>query len=228
MPRTTRTALGEMIFHVLNRANARGVLFDGPADHSAFERITRRTVEYVPMRILAYCLMPTHWHFVLWPRSDGDLAAFVHRLTTTHVRRRHLYRGSVGAGHIYQGTFKSFPIEADDHLLTVCRYVERNPVRAGLVAAPTHWPWSSALGRVSPHTTPPGLDLAAWPIPVPPDWDQFVPAPLTARELDDCRRALARGRPFGSSTWQRRTAQQLGLASTLRPRGRPRRRDPAG
>jgi hypothetical protein len=85
------------------------------------------------MRILAYCLMPNHWHFVLWPYDDGDLAAFMHRLTTTHVRRWHLHRHSVGAGHLYQGTFKSFPVQSDAHLLTVCRYVERNPVRARLV-----------------------------------------------------------------------------------------------
>jgi len=216
-----------MVFHVLNRANRRAALFHAPADYDAFERIAQRTLKYVPMRVLAYCLMPTHWHFVLWPRSDGDLAAFVHRLTTTHVRRHHLHRQTIGLGHLYQGTFKSFPIETDEHLLTVCRYVERNPVRAGLVAQPRSWPWSSARGRASLRSVPPGLDLAEWPIHVPPDWEQFVCTPLTERELEACRLSVARGRPFGSRGWQRQTAQRLGLEATLRPHGRPRRHDAA-
>jgi REP element-mobilizing transposase RayT len=122
-----------MVFHVLNRANARHRIFEHADDYSAFERVMSDTVEHTAMRILSYCIMPNHWHMLLWPRRKGDLGAFMQRLTTTHVRRWHLYRDSVGMGHLYQGTYKSFPVEQDEHLLAVFRYVERNALRAELV-----------------------------------------------------------------------------------------------
>ncbi len=123
MPRTARIAPGGVIFHALNRANARATIFDDDHDFKAFEPIMAETVDVTQMRILAYLTMPNHWHLVLWPRHDGDLGRFMQRLTTTHVRRWHLYRHSVGDGHLYQGTYKSFPVQDDAHLLTVLRYV---------------------------------------------------------------------------------------------------------
>lgn len=110
-----------MIFHVLNRGNARDPIFEKDDDYLAFETILRETMEQIDVRLLAYCLMPNHWHLVLWPRHDGDLRKFMQRLTTTHVRRWHLYRHSVGTGHLYQGTYKSFPIQSDEHLYSVLR-----------------------------------------------------------------------------------------------------------
>ena len=133
MPRTARQAPGGMIFHVLNRGNARDRIFDDDADYAAFEKVLAETQAETFVRILSYCLMPNHWHLVLWPLKDGDLGRFMQRLTTTHVRRWHLHHHSVGTGHLYQGTYKSFPIEEDDHLYTVLRYVERNAVRPTLV-----------------------------------------------------------------------------------------------
>ena len=79
-----------------------------------------------PMRLLCYCLMPNHWHLVLWPQNTGDLGRYMHRLTTTHVRRWHAHQHTQGEGHLYQGVYKSFPIQEDEHFLNVCRYVERN------------------------------------------------------------------------------------------------------
>src|SRR6266850_1096513 len=95
------------------------------------------------MRVLAYCVMPNHWHLVLWPRADGDFSHYVGWLTLTHTQRWHAYQHTVGTGHLYQGRFKSFPVQTDEHVLTVCRYVERNPVRAGLVPQAEHWRWGS-------------------------------------------------------------------------------------
>ena len=97
----------------------RARIFAKDGDYAAFERVLCETLERKPMRILGYLAMPNHWHMVLWPEHDGELAAFMQRLTTTHVRRWHLHRKTVGCGHLYQGTYKSFPIEADEHLLTV-------------------------------------------------------------------------------------------------------------
>ena len=140
MPRSARVAPGGLVFHVLNRGNDRRPIFDGPGDYEAFVRILAETQERQPMRLLAYCLMPNHWHLLLWPERGGQLGAFLQRLTTTHVRRWHLHRHSVGRGHLYQGSYKSFPVQDDEHFYRVCRYVERNALRANLVARAQDWP----------------------------------------------------------------------------------------
>jgi putative transposase len=113
MPRTARVAPGGMVFHVLNRANAQARIFAEDADYAAFERVMQQTLAKKPMRILGYLIMPNHWHLVLWPERDGDLAQFMHRLTISHVRRWHLHRKTVGCGHLYQGTYKSFRRKGD-------------------------------------------------------------------------------------------------------------------
>ena len=128
-----------MIFHAHNRGNARDRIFDDDADYAAFERVLAEVPSELPVRILAYCLMPNHWHLILWPLRDGCLGRFRQRVTTTHVRRWHLHRDTVRAGHLYQGTYKSFPIEEGDHLSAVPRYVERNPVRPTMVKRAEDW-----------------------------------------------------------------------------------------
>src|SRR5215211_2140173 len=92
MPRTARVAPGGYVFHVLNRGNRRGQIFDDDGDFAAFERVLAETLVLVPLRLLAYCLMPNHWHLLLWPTADGQLGRFMHRLTVTHVRRWHAHR----------------------------------------------------------------------------------------------------------------------------------------
>jgi len=210
-----------MIFHVLNRGNARDPIFVENVDYDAFEKLMTDTIEQSFMRVLGYCLMPNHWHLVLWPVHDGDLGRFIQRLTTTHVRRWHLFRQTVGSGHLYQGTYKSFPIEDDDHLLTVLRYVERNPVRPTLVARAENWRWSSLSRWLHPGENNDRPALCPWPIARPADWQARVNRALTKKELDALRVSLIRGRPFGDEDWQKRTAKRLGLESTFRPRGRP-------
>ena len=211
-----------MVFHVLNRGNDCRTLFDVDGDYEAFVRVLHETQERCPMRVLAYTLMSNHWHLLLWPERDGELAAFMQRLTTTHVRRWHKFRQSVGRGHLYQGTYKSFPVQDDDHFYTVCRYVERNPLRANLVRRAENWQWSSLAQRLGsqPCDTPP--QLSVWPVSRPRNWATLVNAVQTAGELAALRKSVARGQPFGDPAWQEDTARQLGLESTLRPRGRPR------
>ena len=147
MGRPLRTTAGGLAYHVLNRANARMQIFDTEKDYDAFEGILDEAVRRVKMRLLAYCVMPNHWHLVVWPREDGDLSTFVGWLTLTHTQRWHAHRHSVGSGHVYQGRFKSFLVESDEHLWTVCRYVERNALRAGLCVRAEEWRWSSVWRR---------------------------------------------------------------------------------
>jgi putative transposase len=134
MGRPLRVTQGGYVYHVLNRANGRLRMFQKDADYEAFERILGEALEHVPgMRLLAYCLMPNHWHLLLWPQHDGELSDFGHWLALTHTQRWHAHSHNVGMGHLYQGRYKSFVVGADAHYLTVCRYVERNALRANFV-----------------------------------------------------------------------------------------------
>ncbi|MEO8497102.1 MAG: transposase, partial [Planctomycetota bacterium] len=121
---------GGLVYHVLNRANAKMPIFEKQGDSEAFEQVLEQAVERFEMRLLAYCLLNNHWHLVVWPREDGELSRLVGWLTLTHTQRWHAHRHSTGSGHVYQGRFKSFPVQDDEHFLTVCRYVERNAQRA--------------------------------------------------------------------------------------------------
>jgi len=221
MPRSARYAPGGMIFHVLNRANGRATLFSKPGDYRAFLGIVSESLLLAPARILAYCVMPNHWHFVLWPEEDEQLPAFMHQMTNTHAKRWHKHHHSMGFGHVYQGPYKSIPVEDDDRFYTVCRYVERNAVRANLVPRAEDWPWSSLALRLRRADCPDAPPLAAWPLPMPTDWLDWVNQPLTEAELDSLRTCIRRGRPFGSAPWREKTAEQLSLQFTLRDRGRP-------
>lgn len=221
MPRTARIQPGNMVFHVINRGIARMPIFDTPDDYNAFERVMAQTAEHIDMRVLAYCLMPNHWHLILRPRETGDLGRYMQRLTVTHVRRWHEHRHSTGGGHVYQGTYKSFPIQTDDHFLAVARYVERNARRANLVDKAQDWQWSSLWRRDHPEVTDEVPPLAPWPVPCPKHWRRLVNTPQNQKELEAIRASVQRGRPFGTDRWQQRTATQLGLESTFRPRGRP-------
>ncbi len=223
MPRTARIAPGGVIFHVLNRANARARIFKDDKDYAGFVGLLAETAERMPVRILAYCIMSNHWHLLLYPRHQGELSAFLQRLTTTHVRRWHLRRRSVGSGHLYQGAYKFFPVQNDDHFLTVCRYVERNALRAGLVKRAEDWQWSSLWLRLNGDPRD-GPALSAWPVARPRNWLSWVNQPQTPQELQALRRSVQRGRPYGNGGWQKRIAKRLGLESTFRARGRPRKR----
>jgi putative transposase len=212
------------VYHVLNRAVARLPLFEKDADYEAFERVLAEALEKHPTRLLSYCILPNHWHLVLWPREDGELTNFVRWLTHTHVMRWHAHYGTAGTGHLYQGRFKSFPIQTDEHFYTVTRYVERNALRANLAVRAEQWRWCSLWHRVSGSPDARKL-LHRWPLAEPDGWVDLVNRPESEAELKAVRQAIRRGSPFGSSQWQARTANRLDLQWTLRPRGRPRRQE---
>ena len=220
MPRTARNAPGGLVCHVLNRGVGRRQLFFCDDDYLAFERVIVETLEKRDMRILSYCLMPNHWHFVLWPEADGDLGRFMQRLTITHVTRWQKNYNMVGYGHMYQGRFKSFPVDSDDYFYQVMRYTERNALRANLVSRAEEWQWGSLWIR--PYGSPEHRSmLSDWPVRRPRKWVQYVNEPASDSELDAIRRSCRRGSPYGSAEWVKQTAKQLGLESTLRCPGRP-------
>jgi putative transposase len=164
MPRTARCSSGGYTYHVLNRGNARGAVFHGADDYEAFLDLMAESSVRTPMRVLAYCLMPNHFHLTLWPREDGDVSRWMHWLMTTQVRR---YLGRYrSSGHVWQGRFKAFPIQEDEHLLSVIRYIERNPLRGGLVGRAEEWPWSSLRWVSAPAQAPVRLEPGTAPFPI--------------------------------------------------------------
>ena len=221
MPRTARASRGGVCHHVMSRANRREVVFHDATDYMAFEDSMRRACDRLSMRILAWCLMPTHFHLVLNPYDDGDLGRWMHRLLTRHVQRHR--RRYDTEGRIWQGRFKAPPIQQDNHLLTVLRYVERNPLRAGLVKRAEDWPWSSLPRRI--YALPDDL-LSPSPVPLPENWIDFVNQPLTASELEEVRRCTRREIPYGDPAWTKGTAERLTLNAAPRRRGRPRAWEP--
>lgn len=169
------------------------------------------------MRILAYCLMPNHFHLVLFPYRDGDLQKFMQWVTLTHTQRWHTKNNTVGTGHLYQGRYKSFGIEEDDHLLTVIRYVERNPLRAKLVTKAQNWDFSSLSKRLQKKKTD---LLSPWPIAEPNDYVSFVNTPQTSDEEEVVRYSVNRGKPYGTPEWTNMMIQKHGLLATIRKKGR--------
>src|SRR6516162_7631726 len=161
MPRRLRGSDAGYAFHVLNRAVGRATLFRKAADYAAFEQILRQGWEGFGIGVLSFLLMPNHWHLVVQPQQDGALSTYLQWLTVTHVRRWHAHHHTAGTGPLYEGRFRSFPVQEDDHFFTVCRYVERNPLRAKLVTRAEQWRWSSLWHRCQATGVP---WLGEWPL----------------------------------------------------------------
>jgi len=220
MGRTPRIDVGNEFYHIINRANARLPIFKKEKDFEAFENILEEAKYKYSMRILAYCLMPNHWHFVLHPRKDGNLNSFMQWLTLTHTQRWHAHYHSVGYGHLYQGRYKSFLIQNDRYLLSVCKYVESNALRAKLAEKAEDWRWSSLWRKKCGNAKQKQL-LSPWPMEMPKDYLKLINRPQTGEELEYIRGCINKSRPFGNESWLNKVVRRFGLEMTLRNPGRP-------
>ena len=221
MPRRKRVCPRGEVFHVLNRAVARLTIFEKAADYEAFLRVLDETWAIVPLPIFAMVAMPNHWHFVVRPTTDDQVSEFFQRLTVMHTMRYHAHYRTGGTGHLYQGRFKSFPIQSDEHLLIAMRYVERNPVRANFVDLAEDWEWGSAAARQQSAEKRRWLATPVDP-PLPRQWRSWVNKAETDAEVKALRHSIQRGLPFGDDRWITSSTVRLSLESTTRPRGRPR------
>jgi len=219
MPRIARGLVDGFVYHVLNRGNGGQKVFHKDQDYEAFIDLMKKAKARYAVKIFAYCLMPNHFHMVVVPIQAEELNKGMQWLMTSHVRRYHRRYGT--SGHIWQGRFKSFIIQEDNHLLTVLRYVEGNPVRAGLVNSATDWLWSSHREAIGERSR---LLVDEIPIELPQGWNIYVDEPLTEKELEGLHQSVNRQSPYGTSMWQIQVSKELGLESTLRPRGRPKKR----
>ena len=217
MPRSARLLVAGGHYHVINRGNNRSQVFESPCEYQSFLSLIRQAQARIKLSILAACLMPNHFHLVVSQASHTDISRWMHWLLTTHTHRHHLRRGS--SGRVWQGRFKAFAIERDQHLLTVMRYVERNPLRAGLVVRAESWPWGSLAWRRVDRV---GNVLSAPPVTLPTDWLKWVNAPQSAEELAALRNCVNGQKPFGSDAWADDQSRQPALMGPLRRRGRPR------
>ncbi len=219
MPRPPRADEAGAIYHVLNRGNQRQEIFHKEADYEAFERVVAEGLTKYPVNLICYQWMPNHWHMVLSPRENGAMGRLLYWVTMTHTARHHAHYHAAGSGHLYQGRFKSFPVQSDEHFFVVCRYVERNALAAGLTQSAETWRWGSLFNWTCGNGK---LALAKWPMPRLPGWINRVNSPLREKEETQLQKAISRNQPFGDVGWVESTARRMNLESTLRKRGRPR------
>ncbi len=222
MGRAPRVTEPGLVYHLLNRRVMRLRMFENDADYAAFERVLAGSLDRPDCPgLLAYCLMPNHWHLVVQAQDATNLSTWMQWVTVTHTHRWHACRGTAGEGPLYQGRFKSFPIEEETHLLTVCRYVEANALRAGLAKRAEAWRWSS-LWAWRQRDSLLHRRLSDWPVDRPRNWLALVNDGVDEEGLARIRQAVVRAAPLGSDSWRVRIAARLGLDLTLRARGRPR------
>ena len=221
MARPPRIDIGDHVYHVINRANGRLKIFEEEWMYQDFEYLLNEMHEQFDMRILAYVLMPNHWHLLLYPQKDGDIGKALQWLGTAHTRRYHAQTETVGGGHLYQGRYKSFIVESDQHLLTVLKYIERNPVRARLARQAENWRWSSAHRRLSGTSKERNL-LAESPVDLPRNYRSWLNVPEPSEELTAIRESIRKGIPYGRESWRSRMVERHKLEHTLREPGRPR------
>jgi putative transposase len=212
--------LAGQCYHVLNRANRKAEVFHGPSDYAAFLALMAKAQDHVSIDIFAVCLMPNHVHLVVRPLADRDVSRWMKWLFATHSM--HYNKKHERPGHVWQGRFKAVPVQGDQHLLTALRYVERNALRARIVARAEEWPWGSLNWRERPRDSN-GALLSPPPIDLPPWWKGFVNQPQTAAELDAIRTSINRQRPYGDPEWAKRRASEEGLEQSLQKVGRPKR-----
>jgi putative transposase len=201
MPRHARHFIDGLPYHVLNRGNRRQRVFAQHSDYEVFLTTLADAVARWPVRLLAFAIMPNHFHLVIWPAQGIAISAFMRWMMNAHIRRHYRFGELRGTGHLYQGRYKAFPIQSDSHLLTVLRYVEANPLRAQLVQRAEHWAWSSL-------TRDAALDgrrlVDPSPVQKPSNWREIVNETMTTVDRDALRQSVQRQVPFGDPEWIRR------------------------
>lgn len=214
MPRIARALADNCCYHLINRGNGRQQVFHKDGDYHTFINLLLQARGKYTVKVLAWCLMPNHFHLFVQPEEADQLHKWMQWLMTTHVRRYHKHYGT--SGHVWQGRYKSFIVQDNDYLLTVARYIEGNPVRAKLSPTAAEWPWASHQVR---KDAPEELRPDPLPISLPDDWATYVDTPLTDAEIEKVRNSVNRQTPFGCESWRDELCLKMGLQSTMRQRG---------
>jgi putative transposase len=176
------------VVHCVNRGNDKRFLFQRAQDYEDFLRMVAWAKSRAAVRIIAYCVMANHWHFLFWVQCRGDVSRFLHLLTTTHAKSWRRRTNTVGCGHVYQDRFHDSKIFTERYYYNVLRYIEQNPFRAHLVRASRDWHWSSLRERLGDER---GI-IEDGPAPLPGDWPAIVDEHLAPDDMEEIRSALQR------------------------------------
>jgi len=190
MPRRRRLVPSGGILHIVNRGNDKKIIFSEVIDYAAFLVLLREARERFGVELYAYCLMPNHFHLVVRASGLEEISAYMHFVQREHACDLRRCWRSRGHGHVFQRRYWSKVVEGDGYLMTVMRYVEANPYRAGIVDASQVWEWSSLWDRVTGERDL----LHPSPIWLPDDWRTIVSVPLQQVDLDRIRRNARMGR----------------------------------
>jgi putative transposase len=211
MPRQRRRVIPGIAHHIVQRGVRQLPLFHSEADRRNYRNALAEQCEKHDTRCLAWCLMDNHIHLILVPATEDGLRATLGRLHTRHAARINLAHG--WHGHVFEGRFWSYPMD-DTHLVAAVRYVENNPVKAGMVAWAEDWPWSSARCHVTGEGD--GLTDRDALAPHFPDWRAYLAhGPDAAGRDEAIELALRSGKPLGAAPWV------AALVPPPRRRGRP-------
>ncbi len=220
MPRTARIVVPGLPHHVTQRGNRGQDVFATPDDRARYLELLKLYGDRYELAIQGYCLMTNHVHLVVVPAGAESLAK---ALRSTHMRYTQTVNAAAGSqGHLWQGRYYSCPLD-DAHHLAALRYVDQNPVRAGLVETAVDYPWSSAAAHCGLRPEPllsgglPGELTAA-------DWARELATPVSEAELIRLRRRTGRGQPCGDDAFVARVAALIGRELSTRGPGRPRKR----
>lgn len=219
MARAKRCFIDNGMYHIINRGNGKQTVFLKEEDYQAFKEMLAESRVRFSIKLYAFCLMPNHFHFVAQSAQAELYSEWMHWLTTTHAKRYLKHYG--GSGHVWQGRFKSFLIDENEYFLTVLRYVESNPVRAGLVETAGFWKWSSFAERFQENEN----NLIEKSSLVSPSfWAEWVGQALSEAELNSIRNCVKRQIPYGRRSWQEKVCKILGVESLLKSIGRPKKK----
>lgn len=197
MPRRQLAGSGGFVFHVMNRSAKQLTLFDTPFEYEMFLQVLAAADTACPIRLLEYCVMPNHWHLLVWPERDDQLSRYMRWITGVHAQRWRQARGQPGKGAVYQGRYRWVAVQSGTHYDVARRYIQQNPVRAQLVACPDDWPWSSA--SCEPALARP--TLAQGPLSLDTRHASLVDRLLDADTAQAMRASLKSGHPFGDPQW---------------------------
>ena len=191
MPKGNRIVPPGGVLHIVNRGNDKKIIFPEPLDYAAFLVLLREARERFGVELYAYCLMPNHFHLVVRTAGLDEISAYMHFVQREHACDLRRCWRTKGHGHVFQRRYWSKVVEGEGYLMTVMRYVEANPFRAGLVEASQSWEWSSSWDRENGERDL----LHPSPIWLPDAWRTIVTVPLQSIDLERIRRPEKIGRP---------------------------------
>ncbi|GAX61341.1 transposase and inactivated derivatives [Candidatus Scalindua japonica] len=219
MPRTARIVVPNLPYHITQRGNYRQDVFEDDEDRLSYLSWIDYYSKKYKLSIFAYCLMDNHVHFIGIPREEDSLARV---FSISHMRYSQYFNKKKNAsGHLWQGRFYSCVMD-EDYLAAALRYVERNPVRAGIVRKPWRWKWSSAGVHVGQEDGVINLEnITSLIDTTAEEWKEYINSDENDEKVEKIRKHTLLGRPLGTKDFVAKLGRRIGRVLNVLPRGRP-------